>query len=69
MRVQFSVTGFVEEPTWESDRVDLDVLPRVGEVVEVPGLPDGQVHCRTVVHYPWASKGPFVYIVLGPPRR
>lgn len=79
--VHFSVVGFVESPTWLSDRIELNTLPREGEVVEVPGLPEGRVYVRTVVHCPWGDTArgvvaepdggntPYVYVVLGPPRR
>ncbi len=73
MRVHFNVVGFMEHPTWAANRVDLDAVPREGEVVEVPGLPEGQVFVRTVVWYPWGDGGadpdPFVYVVLGQRRR
>jgi hypothetical protein len=39
MRVHFDVVGFTEQPTWRSNRVTLDSVPRVGDIVEVPGLP------------------------------
>lgn len=72
MKVQFSLVGFEEGHSWLPQPVDLDILPRVDEVVEIPGMPEGQVHVRTIVHYPLGDgdlkKGPFVYIVLGPKR-
>lgn len=70
--VHFSLVGFGDHPTWNQKPVELDVIPREGEVVDFPGMPEGQVYVRTVVHSPWGDRnkkgGPFVYIVLGPPR-
>lgn len=72
MKVQFNLVGMMGNPVLEP--VDLDVLPRVGENVDVPGMPELGVFVRHVDHYPWGSHeggrtdGPFVYIVLGPKR-
>lgn len=67
MKVQFSVVGFVPHPEVPLD-VEMEMVPRVGEVVEIPGMPGGQVHVRSIVHFPWGdgdSREPFTYIVLG----
>lgn len=72
MRIQFSIVGQVEQhdDVW----VDLDAVPRVGDVVNLPGIPQYESVVRTVVWYPTHDDegepldAPFVYVVLGSPR-
>lgn len=72
MRVQFSLVGHVERPPdlW----ADLDTIPREGEVVNWPGISQGNTVVRTVVWYPTHDDEgrpldePFVYVVVGQPR-
>lgn len=72
MRVQFSIVGQVDP--YDDVRVDLPVVPREGDVVNLPGLPQYESVVRTVVWYPThddegeALDEPFVYVVLGSPR-
>jgi hypothetical protein len=69
MRVQFSVVGV--QPQVHIEEVEMDVVPREDEVVNVMGL--GQEHyVRTVVWYPFGEINgkdyPFVYVVIGKKR-
>ena len=73
MRVQFSLVGHVKRPPdlW----ADLDAVPRVGDVVNLPGISQADSVVRTVVWYPTHDDDgeplaePFVYVVVGQPRR
>lgn len=74
MIVQFDQVAFTEEPTVPLT-VEMDWVPRVGEIVEIPGLPEGEVYVRTVVHHPYGNPEadppdptPFVYVVVGRSR-
>ena len=74
MRVQFTVVGHIAHPPnrW----ADLEAVPQVGDVVNIPGLSQANTVVRTVVWYPFGDPDtqapepaePFVYVVLGPPR-
>lgn len=73
MRVQFSLVGHVERP---ADLVaDFSSVPQVGDVVNWPGISQGDTVVRTVVWYPTHDDDgepvaePFVYVVVGQPRR
>lgn len=74
MRVQFSFVGEARMQHEGDLYVDLDVIPRVGDTVSVPGLSQGDTVVRTVVWYPFGGDGfapedgPSVYVVLGGPR-
>lgn len=87
MRIQFSFVGdarLLRSAVGDGDLwVEMDVVPREGETVHVPGISESQTVVRTVVWFPLgddpASEGlalnesdrsdPFVYVVLGEPRR
>lgn len=62
--------------------VDLPAVPQVGDTIHVPGISEGHTVVRTVVWYPLGydaedegrerkpgDEEPFVYIVVGEPRR
>lgn len=70
MRIQFTFVGLTErhDDVW----VNLPIVPREGETVDIPGLSQADTVIRTVVWYPLGDgddKEPFVYVVLGQPRR
>jgi len=71
MRIQFRLVGMVEQhdDVW----LDLPVVPREGEAVKLPGIPEYDTVVRTVVWYPIVNDedeqtDPFVYVVLGAAR-
>jgi hypothetical protein len=71
MRIQFRIVGTVElhDDVW----IDLPVVPREGEGVKLPDIPEYDTVVRTVVWYPVVNDedeqvDPFVYIVLGAAR-
>jgi hypothetical protein len=73
MRIQFSVVGQIEP--YPPVYVNLDAVPRLGETVKLPNLPEYETVVRTVVWYPIVDDEeadtaavPFVYVVLGPSR-
>lgn len=71
-RIQFSFVGFTNRPA--DVRVEMDVVPRVGEIVHFPGLSEADTYVRTIVWYPLGDPDegrdePFVYVVIGPPRK
>lgn len=71
-RIQFT---FVGHTTRHADVwADMDTVPRVHETVAIPGLSQAVTVVRTVVWYPLGDPDegrtePFVYVVLGSPRR
>lgn len=83
MRVQFSIVGQPISPIVPSLvpslTVELDVVPRVGDTVAIPGLSQGDTVVRTVVWYPWGDQStvgdkeygdstPLAYVVVGQRR-
>lgn len=84
MKVQFDLVGdahyeYGNLPIHVQESVDMNVemecIPREGDVVDVPGISQGLTIVRTVVWYPWGSdedseeeRHPLVYIVVGNPR-
>lgn len=72
MKIQFSIVGTVERHPnmW----CDLPVVPRFGETVHLPGIPEYDTNVRTIVWYPLVDdedneiEEPFVCIVLGRAR-
>jgi hypothetical protein len=71
-RIQFTFVGQANRPpnVW----AEMDVVPRVGETVAVPGQSQGDTIVRTVVWYPFGDDEsddtePFVYVVLGQSRQ
>jgi hypothetical protein len=71
MRIQFNIVGTVEQH--DNVWTDLGAVPREGEVVHLPGIPEYETVVRTVVWYPLVddedeATEPFVYVVLGPAR-
>ena len=67
------MVGHVERPPdlW----ADISAVPRVGDVVNWPGISQGSTVVRTVVWYPTHDDEgepvaePFVYVVVGQARR
>lgn len=72
MKVQFSLVGNTQRPG--DMHANLDAVPRVGDVVNWPGISQGETVVRTVVWYPTHDDEgvevdePFVYVVVGRPR-
>lgn len=71
MRIQFRIVGTVRhhDDVW----IDLPSVPRLGEIVKLPGIPEYETNVRTVVWYPVVddedkTSEPFVYVVLGAAR-
>jgi hypothetical protein len=73
MRVKFFVVG--QAKPYHINDLHMDVVPRVGEIVDLPGLSQADTVVRTVVWYPLGDPDEhggidsFVYIVLGRGRR
>lgn len=75
MLVHFSIVGVVNH---HGDfKIELDSVPREGDIVNIPELSQGDTVVRTVVWYPLGvdpsealeiDSTPFVYVVVGPPR-
>ena len=68
MFIQFTFVNQANEP---DKFVNMPTVPREGEVVAFPNMPQYNTVVRTVVWYPDGdddTPGPFVYVVLGPKR-
>lgn len=72
MKVQFSLVGHMGNNP--NITVNLDAVPRVGDVINWPGLSQAETYVRTVVWYPTHDDDnepldePFVYVVVGRDR-
>jgi hypothetical protein len=72
MKVHFTLVGHQERP--DDIHLDLDAVPRVGDVVDWPGISQARTYVRTVVWYLTNDDDgrplgePFVYVVVGPAR-
>lgn len=71
MKVQFALVGHVERRGFT---VEMDVVPREGEIVCLPGISQADTVVRTVVYYVTHDDEenpidePFAYVVIGKPR-
>lgn len=72
MKVHFSIVGQINRPN--DTILDMDQIPRVGDIINIPNVSQAETYVRTVVWYiSYDEDGspidePFVYVVVGSPR-